>query len=180
MDEISKPPELSSLIEEHYALLYRYAFRLSGSRADAEDLTQQTYLTAQQKLGQLREPGHARTWLCTILRNAYLKTLRKRGDVTVRSLESAPEPYTVDKSQPVVDEERLQQALAEMPEEFRAPVILFYFEEFSYKEIAEQMDVPIGTIMSRLARAKEQLRQKLIARNIMPGRENWFVSPTKP
>jgi RNA polymerase sigma-70 factor (ECF subfamily) len=62
---------------------------------------------------------------------------------------------------PAIDNEQLQRALDELPELFRTPVILFYFEEFSYRDIAEQMDLPIGTVMSRLARAKATLRQKL-------------------
>ena len=61
------------------------------------------------------------------------------------------------------DQEQLQNALNDLPEEFRSPVVLFYFEEFSYQETAEQMDVPVGTIMSRLARAKACLRQRLTA-----------------
>jgi RNA polymerase sigma-70 factor (ECF subfamily) len=62
---------------------------------------------------------------------------------------------------PEVDPERLQQALNELPEGFRTPVILFYFEDMSYRDIAEQMDLPIGTVMSRLARAKTHLRDCL-------------------
>ena len=62
---------------------------------------------------------------------------------------------------PIVDSAQLQKALGELPEVFRTPVILFYFEEFSYRDIAEQMDVPLGTVMSRLARAKTFLRQRL-------------------
>jgi RNA polymerase sigma-70 factor (ECF subfamily) len=61
------------------------------------------------------------------------------------------------------DQEQLQKVLNDLPEEFRSPIVLFYFQEFSYKEIAEQMDVPVGTIMSRLARAKAFLRQRLTA-----------------
>jgi RNA polymerase sigma-70 factor (ECF subfamily) len=63
---------------------------------------------------------------------------------------------------PEVEPERLQQALAELPEVFRTPVILYYFEDFSYRDIAEQMDLPIGTVMSRLARAKAYLRRRLL------------------
>ena len=61
----------------------------------------------------------------------------------------------------IIESEQLQQALNELPELFRTPIILYYFEDFSYRDIAEQMDLPIGTVMSRLARAKSTLRQKL-------------------
>jgi RNA polymerase sigma-70 factor, ECF subfamily len=141
MDQVSR--ELVELIEQHYVLLYRYAYRLTGSEADAEDLTQQAFLVAQAKWGQLRDGERARSWLFAIVRNAYLKQVEK-------DLENAE-----------FDSELLQNALNDLPEEFRTPVILFYFDAFSYKEIAEQMGVPIGTIMSRLARARAFLRHRM-------------------
>ncbi len=155
--------DVERLVHEHYAPLYRYAFRLTGSAADAEDLTQEAFCTAQCKLGQLRDAGKAKAWLFSILRHNYLH--RRRADkhqqfVPVECLndlaEPAPDPL------PPVDPERLQQALNELPETFRTPVILYYFEDFSYRDIAEQMDLPIGTVMSRLARAKVHLRNRLL------------------
>ncbi len=156
-------PRLQELVRLHHALLYRYAYRLTGSAADAEDLTQQTYLLACRKLDQLRDDRRAKGWLCVILRNCYLKKLRDDqaalplGD----ALESVPAPHCIDSDACGVDSDQLQAALAELPEEFRSPLILFYFEEFSYQEIAEQLEVPIGTIMSRLSRAKTRLKQAL-------------------
>ena len=162
MDDRSAP-QLAALVEEHYALLYRFAFRLTGSVADAEDLTQQAFLTAQRKLDQLRDPSRAKSWLCSILRNTYLRELRSRGSAASVSLANAPEPADEALDEVHFDEQELQHALQELPEEYRTPLILFYFEEFSYKEIAEQMQVPIGTVMSRLARAKSHLRRRLTA-----------------
>jgi RNA polymerase sigma-70 factor (ECF subfamily) len=63
---------------------------------------------------------------------------------------------------PEVEPERLQLALSELPEAFRTPIVLYYFEDFSYRDIAEQMDLPVGTVMSRLARAKSHLRARLL------------------
>jgi RNA polymerase sigma-70 factor (ECF subfamily) len=151
------------LVEEHYSALYRYAYRLSGSAADAEDLTQETFCQAQVKLHQLRDPARAKAWLFSILRNTYLHRVRASkhehavsldwvGDVAERLPESLPE----------VEPEKLQQALNELPEVFRTPVILYYFEDFSYRDIAEQMELPMGTVMSRLARAKAHLRVRLL------------------
>lgn len=154
---------LTELVEEHYALLYRFAFRLTGSVADAEDLTQQAFLTAQRKLDQLRDPSRAKAWLCAILRNAYLKNLRDRPSTLTISLERTPEPTGDSAVEHRIDQEELQEALNELPEDYRTPLILFYFEDFSYKDIAEQMHVPIGTVMSRLARAKAHLRRRLTA-----------------
>jgi len=165
MDDGPCVPNVSDLVKQHYTLLYRYAFRLCGSVADAEDLTQQTFLTAQRKLGQLREPAHAKAWLCAIVRNTYLKALRSRNGRVVVSLEFVAEPTAEDPpGEPALNPQELQTILNELPEEFRTPLILFYFEEFSYKEIAEQTEVAIGTVMSRLARAKSYLRGRLVSR----------------
>lgn len=154
---------IQRLVEENWIPLYRYAYRLSGSNADAEDLVQDTFCQAQESLKQLRDPERARPWLFKILRNAFLHRVRADRKRAFVSLEAAgdvaeppPEPL------PEVDQEQLQQALDELPEVFRTPIILFYFEEFSYRDVAEQMDLPIGTVMSRLARAKAFLRSRLL------------------
>jgi RNA polymerase sigma-70 factor (ECF subfamily) len=150
------------LVDEHYEALYRYAYRLAGSAAEAEDLTQEAFCKAQVNLSQLREPDRAKAWLFSILRNAYLhrrRTDRQHPCLTLESVGDLPEP--APEPLPDVDPERLQEALQELPEVFRTPVILYYFEDFSYRDIAEQMDLPLGTVMSRLARAKAYLRMRL-------------------
>jgi RNA polymerase sigma-70 factor (ECF subfamily) len=118
-------------------------------------------LTAQVKWDQLRDQERAKSWLCSILRNLFLKTLRQTDVKNPILLENADLISDTPVVEGLIGTEELQQVLDEMPEEFRAPLILFYFEEFSYKEIAEQMEVPIGTIMSRLARGKDHLRRRL-------------------
>ncbi len=154
------------LVEDHYASLYRYAYRLTGSAADAEDLTQETFCQAQLKLAQLRDPGRAKAWLFSILRNGYLHRVRAGKQEHAVSLDWVGDvPDRLPEPLPEVDPEQLQKALGELPEAFRTPVILYYFEDFSYRDIAEQMELPMGTVMSRLARAKAHLRARL-----MPGR----------
>jgi len=154
---------VQKLVEEHYSALYRYAYRLTGSAVDAEDLTQDTFCQAQLKLGQLRDRARAKAWLFSILRNAYLHRVRATRQEHVVSLEWVGDlPERLPDPLPEVEPERLQQALNELPEVFRTPVILYYFEDFSYRDIAEQMDLPIGTVMSRLARAKGHLRARLL------------------
>jgi RNA polymerase sigma-70 factor (ECF subfamily) len=157
------PQTVQRLVDEHYAALYRYAYRLSGSRADAEDLTQEAFCKAQLNFSQLRDLQRAKPWLFSILRNAYLHRARAERLAPVVPLEAvgdlegpSPEPL------PEIDPERLQQALNELPEGFRTPIILYYFEDFGYRDIAAQMDLPIGTVMSRLARAKAHLRSRLL------------------
>jgi RNA polymerase sigma-70 factor (ECF subfamily) len=152
----SHAPTIDDLIRQHHALLYRYAYRLSGSAADAEDLTQQTYLTAHLHLDQLRDPAAVKSWLCSILRRAFLRS--REAGATIMSLENIAEPANESASEDI-DEEALQHALNELPEEYRSAVILYYFQELSYKEIAEVLGVPMGTVMSRLARGKSLLKE---------------------
>lgn len=152
---------LVDLVERYYALLYRYAYRLTGSSADAEDLTQQAFLTAQTHWNQLRDEGCAKSWLFAITRNAYLKELRGQSRVRTTSLDGLAAEPNADLFEDDIDAELLQRLLDELPEEFRTPLILYYFDEFSYKEIAAQMGAPLGTVMSRLSRAKAWLRGRL-------------------
>jgi len=156
------PQTVQRLVDEHYVALFRYAYRLSGSSADAEDLTQETFCKAQLNFSQLRDPARAKPWLFSILRNAYLHRVRadkQQSCVSLDGVGDLAEP--LPESLPDVDLEQLQFALNELPEVYRTPIILFYFDDFGYREIAEQMDLPIGTVMSRLARAKAFLRTRL-------------------
>jgi RNA polymerase sigma-70 factor (ECF subfamily) len=154
--------DVAQLVAEHHAALYRYAYRLSGSVADAEDLTQQTFLVAQTKLEQVRSESCVRSWLCTVLRNAWFRSHRKRLPLPAVDLD-----FDFDRlpdevpDEPEVDPERLQAALDELPPEFRVVVVMFYFEGLSYRDIAAGLGVPIGTVMSRLSRAKGHLRTRL-------------------
>lgn len=153
---------LHVLIDAHYEALYRYAYRLTGSAADAEDLTQESFGKAFTRLSQLRDPDRAKAWLFRILRNLYLHKVRDEKRHRVVPLDAVGDlPDHAADETPDIDPARLQQALDELDEGFRTPLVLFYFEEFSYRDIAEQMDLPIGTVMSRLARAKAYLRVKL-------------------
>lgn len=162
MTESSASVQIGQLVSEHHAAVYRYAFRLTGAVCDAEDLTQQTFLAAHQSLTQLRDPANARAWLFTILRHAYSKLASKRVPLSATpydiDLEAVPEELP---EEPLIDHERLQEALNELPDEFKLVLMLFYFEDCSYREIAERLSVPTGTVMSRLARAKARLRAKL-------------------
>lgn len=154
-------PDFTQLVEQHYSLLYKFAYRLSGSFADAEDLTQHAFLTAQKKIHQLRSRDRVQAWLLTIVRNSYLKQQRRESRQRI-SLESVAEPEVCVPENTDVDSEQLQKILSEMPEDFRVVIILFYFRELSYKHIAECVDIPLGTVMSRLARGKRYLKRRLM------------------
>ncbi len=150
------------LVSQYYEPLYRYAYRLSGTQADAEDLTQEAFLKAQTQFAQLRDPDRVKPWLFAILRNAYLHRVRSEKGKKKVSLDTlgdvAEKPQTAT---PEIGSEELQRALDELEEGFRTPLILYFFEDFSYRDISEQMNLPIGTVMSRLNRAKDYLRRAL-------------------
>jgi len=154
--------DLAALAVAHHAAVYRYACRLCGCPTEAEDLTQQTFLIAQRKLHQLREAERACAWLLAVVRSCFLKSLRKTRPVPIANVElvideeSAKTPEFEE-----IDREQLTAALAELPDEFRIVTLMFYFEELSYQEIAKELEIPIGTVMSRLSRAKRNLRKRL-------------------
>lgn len=164
--------DIERLVAEHYAALYRFAYRLTGSVHDAEDLTQQAFMAAQQKLGQIRDAASVRSWLFTVLRNAFLKSCQKKQPVPAGTLQLNMETIPTDPPpQEEIDRERLQQAIGELPPGFRVVLVMFYFENLSYREIAENLDLPIGTVMSRLSRAKGHLRSKLFEPEHPPSTE---------
>lgn len=175
-------PDLAALVEAHHAVLYRYALRLTRSPADAEDLTQQTYLKAQTRIGQLRDPGAARSWLMTVLRNCYLRQHRRGSSQREKNIDLSLDCFPEDDAtQSDIDREALTAALDELSEEFRMVLLLYYFEELSYREIAEQLDLPSGTVMSRLSRAKSHLRRRLQAKGVAsygPHNHGWSREPT--
>jgi len=159
----SPPPRtaLAQLVAEHYQRLYRYGYRLTGQAADAEDLVQQCFLTAQEKFDQLRQTADAGGWLCAILRTTYLRNVRRPRPLAASGLEVDVESIPAA-STPPIDREALQGCLNELPPEFKVVVLMFYFEHQSYRQIAELLDLPVGTVMSRLSRAKSHLRRQLL------------------
>ena len=152
---------VAALIREHYAFLYRFAYRLAGPAHDAEDLTQQAFLSAHRHLDQLRDPVRARGWLVAILRNAYRRMFRRQVTGKLLALDDVAEPAFEPESEFPIDPQELARALADLPEDFRTVIILYYQEQLSYREIAELLELPIGTVMSRLSRGKLALREKL-------------------
>jgi RNA polymerase sigma-70 factor (ECF subfamily) len=170
---------LESLVEEHYQSLYRFAYSLSGNPADAADLTQQTFYIAQTKLHQLRDLKKIKTWLCVTLMREFLQKRRhetKFQKVELGVVEHELPTLTVDLVAKM-DSKAVVSALQSLAEEFRLPLVLFYLEQMSYKEIARVLKLPAGTVMSRLARAKDRLRQEL--ERLAPGKRNVVMRHTK-
>jgi RNA polymerase sigma-70 factor (ECF subfamily) len=155
--------------------LYRYAMVLSRNPAEAADLVQETYVRALKAKEGLRPDSNLRGWLFTILRNIWLNQLRQRN--------AAPEMVEIDAEEDGADlavarakdphaeyvskteRDRVRQAILQLPTEFREIIILREFEEFSYEEIANFLCCPVGTVMSRLARARSRLRALLSAKH---------------
>jgi RNA polymerase sigma-70 factor (ECF subfamily) len=151
---------MPGLVHQHYRAVYGYAYRLTGNASDAEDLCQQTFLIAQRKLHQVRDRAKADRWLLSIVRTCFLKSRRRKRPLT--GIELAVDEIPDRATESPIDGEQLQAALNALPDEFRVVVTMFYFDCCSYKEIASELGLPIGTVMSRLARAKGRLRQRLL------------------
>jgi RNA polymerase sigma-70 factor, ECF subfamily len=163
--------DIVDLVRQYHAVVYRYAYRLTLSVADAEDLAQQTFLVAQQRLSQVRQPEKVERWLLAVLRSCFLKEYRKRIPTPVEDLEMEMDVQRSESGPGErVDREQLDQALAELPDSFRLVLTMHYFEDLAYKEIARQLGIPIGTVMSRLSRAKRHLRRYLECRQTVSGR----------
>lgn len=156
-------PDFQMLVDRHYAALYRFALSLSGSSDAAADLVQQTFYLWAEKGHQLRDASKAKSWLFTTLYREYLSTYRRNVRHPQVEIEEAAhelpsiEPGMLEE----IDGTAVVQALSRIDEVFRAPLTLFYLEDLGYKEIADVLHVPIGTVMSRLSRGKEQLRKLL-------------------
>ena len=152
------------LVDQHYPPLYRFAFSLAKSAGEAADLTQQTFYLWAAKGHQLRDRSKVKSWLFTTLYREYVSTYRHRTKFQhVELVDCGSElPSIAPSVFNEIDGDTVIAALAQVDEAFRAPLTLFNLEELSYKEIAAVLDVPIGTVMSRLSRGKAQLRQLLL------------------
>lgn len=155
--------EFQSLVGLHYENLYRFALSLSGREAEACDLTQQTFYRWAQRGFQLRDRSKAKTWLFTTLYREHLGTQRRQTrhpHVEIGSVEH--ELPTLDPSSiSHMDGNTVMEALQQLDDAYRAPLVLFYLQQHSYQEIAGLLEIPIGTVMSRLSRGKAQLRLRL-------------------
>ncbi len=158
--------------------LYSAALRMTRNPSDAEDLVQETYLKAYRGYGGFQEGTNLKAWLYRILTNTYINIYRakqRRPDET--ELDETEDPYLYqrlggleaaqvgrsaeDELMDWFTEAEIKQAVEDLPEQFRMAVLLADVEGFSYKEIAEILDIPIGTVMSRLHRGRSRLQKAL-------------------
>lgn len=162
------------LVEEEIDAIHRTAYRLSRNTAEAEDLTQEVFLKAWRSIDTLRSRETIRPWLFRVLRNAWIDRVRKNGrQPQLVALEEPPEtpsppPAPIlgatedrDTWNEVLDTE-VMAAMDELPEGERQVLLYFTFGELTYREIADAMECPVGTVMSRLHRARSRLQERLV------------------
>lgn len=166
----------AELAMEHMPALYTAALRMTRNPADAEDLVQETYLKAYRAFGSFAEGTNLRAWLYRILTNTYINTYRaakRRPETTdVEDVEDlylyrrlgirdGVGPSAEDEALRGFTDDEVKAAIESLPENFRISVLLADVEGFSYKEIADITDVPIGTVMSRIHRGRRALQKTL-------------------
>ena len=160
-----------NLVKQYYEPLYRFAFSLARTEADACDLTQQTFYVWATKGHQLRDQNRIKTWLFTTLHRVFLQSRRRETRFPHEPLSETEDylPYTDPIMAEDLDCGQVLDALGRIEERYQAAVALFYLQECSYREIAEILEVPVGTVKSRLARGLGQLK-KIFAQTAAPRR----------
>jgi RNA polymerase sigma-70 factor, ECF subfamily len=160
---VAKKINLKAIAFEHYAAVYRFGLALAKNETEAADLSQQTFLLLAKHQEQIREPERIKCWLFTTLRREFLRKVRIH--MSHPEVEFQPEEHEVQAIEPSalrsIDARTALSALQMVEESYRSTLELFYLGDLSYKEISAALRVPIGTVMSRLSRGKEQLRRAL-------------------
>lgn len=146
----------SRLIKNYEMMLYRVSYSILRSDEDCADAIQETILKAYGGIGSLREPKFFKTWLTRIVMNESYQLVRRKHKVV--SLESMGDPGKEDRGYANIE---LEEAIEHLSEELRLVIILFYFEDLPLKEIVKVMDCPLGTVKTRLFRARAELERLL-------------------
>lgn len=173
----ARSKEFEALVLEHLDMMYAVALRLTRNAADAQDLTQNTLVKALRFHTKFKEGTYIKAWLLTILRNTFINEYRRKVRrptfVELSGTEAAedrlPDPQVSFEPQPghtsdlleLLDDE-VKGAIESLPDDFRNAVIMADIEDKSYKEIADIMGCPLGTVMSRLYRGRKLLRSQLM------------------
>lgn len=159
--------DFESMVAQYYEPLYQFALSLTRAEAEACDLTQQTFLVWATKGHQLRDPTKVKTWLFTTLHRQFLESRRRvtrfphlELDTAERDLPAVPAERAAG-----LDAAQALLALQKVDAIYQSAVALFYLQDFSYEQIAETLDVPLGTVKSRISRGIAQL-QRVLARDI--------------
>ena len=162
--------EFKKLTYPHMKLLYNMALKYCGNSHDAQDIVQETFLMAFNKFHQLRDKTKCKPWLLRILRNNFLKSYQKRKvqqkiaetdyvNFLKESLASGSAESLLIRAS---GKKMIMDAIDRLPVKYKEVLLLYYMEDMLYKEIAKTLDIPIGTVMSRLTRAREGLKTLLL------------------
>lgn len=149
--------EAERLVREHGQAVYRLAYARTGNRQDAEDVTQETFLRLVRAAPEFRDEDHCRAWLLRVAANCAGDLFRapwRRRELPPEETEHIPAP-------PEPETGGVLEAVLALPERYRLPVHLFYYEELSIEEIAKVLGIRAGTVRTRLTRAREKLREAL-------------------
>ena len=158
--------DFEEIVDRFYPMLYRFALSLARNEADACDLTQETFSIWAAKGHLLRDGSKAKSWLFTTLYREFISNRRREMRWPKEELSEVEHelpramPETVDR----LESTQVVEALQTVDETFRAPLALFYLQEHSYEEIARILEIPVGTVMSRLSRGKQKLQQAFLHR----------------
>lgn len=150
-----------AIVSQHYEPMFRFALSLTHEESEARDLTQQTFYVWATKGHQLREISRVKTWLFTTLHRAYLQGRRRHIRFPHFEMDEVSEELPVISPNLAnrIEASEALSALAQLDANHRAAVALYYLEDCAYKEIAAILEVPIGTVKSRIARGLAQLRE---------------------
>jgi RNA polymerase sigma factor (sigma-70 family) len=179
-------PTWDEIVELHSDRVFRLAYRLTGDRHDAEDLTQEVFVRVFRSLSTYT-PGTFEGWLHRITTNLFLDQARRKQRIRfdalsdereagLRSAEKTPAESYADR----MFDDDIERALAQLPPDFRAAVVLCDVEGLSYEEIAEIMDAKLGTVRSRIHRGRAMLRDALAHRAPAPGRSRYSGPLPRP
>lgn len=171
--EDDKRIKFEDTVIPYFNAIYNSAYRMTGDKSDADDLVQDVFLSAYKSFHQFVEGTHCKAWLYKILRNTFINKIRRQGrevdylrgeGAVVRGHELNSSTHQLINSSTTLKEgfdETIQKALNKLSEEFRMAIILCDIEEFSYQEISEVLECPVGTVRSRINRARRFLAKEL-------------------
>jgi RNA polymerase sigma factor (sigma-70 family) len=169
--------DFQSLVDHHYGPLYRFAMSLTRNEGDACDLVQQTFLVWATKGHQLQDPGKAKSWLFTTLHRCFLESRRRTARFPHLEISEAEAelPRVEPELLKHLDAKDLVQLLGQVDEQFQGAVALFYLEDYSQQEIATILEIPLGTVKSRISRGLAQLRELVLRRDSAGGTKEGIV-----
>jgi len=159
--------QFDSLVEEHAPALYRMAYRLVGDRHDAEDMVQETFRSAWKSRHRYEEGRGDRAWLVSILRRRVVDRWRKGKNLKLISSDSPPE-VSVEGEDPLAlhYSDEVQRALNQLDEKLRETLLMVVVGELTHQEVADELGIPLGTVLSRVSRARRRLRELLTASSV--------------